>query len=230
MFFEFERIKRKSRKWLHSRLTFLRGGFHALGMMLTGRLTEFTEELKRRTETLKEIESELAGDQQARDTRVLFVLIGRALTIWATMEESLVCILSILLRTDLEKAGLILYSTINFNVWLSIIDELFAIDEQFKGLKPRWNKLAARLREVKDRRDSLAHHPVSKSNDQGTFSETLLKPPSMDIRRKSLKYKPMAIDDIFHFAVTIANISTDLTALAKEMMEQLRSSLEKSSE
>ena len=59
------------------------------------------------------------------DERVLFTFIGMSLTSWARMEEVMVVLVRLLLRTDRARAGLIMYSIINFNVWLTLIDDLF---------------------------------------------------------------------------------------------------------
>ena len=54
--------------------------------------------------------------------------IGRALSFWARLEELLVVITSILLGTQFTKAGIIMYSIVNFHVRLNIINELFALE------------------------------------------------------------------------------------------------------
>ncbi len=162
------------------------------------------------------------------DNNVLYLVVGSALTSWAAMEEAMVMILAYLLRTGSDKAGLILYSTINFNVWISIIDELFAIDDVYSIMKPRWNKLAERLRRLKDDRDRIAHHAVSKRNSNAsTFAEATLRPSNLDIRQKSLKYKPMANDDIIAFSSKVHALAQDLLRLAGMMGDELRSSPEK---
>ena len=68
---------------------------------------------------------ELAKQTKKNQEVVLYTSIGHALCHWAAMEDLLVTIASLLLRTrETNKVGIILYS-INFNVWLNIIDELF---------------------------------------------------------------------------------------------------------
>src|SRR5882757_11102239 len=52
----------------------------------------------------------------------LFTITGNALSSWARMEQKLVMIACCLLRTNkVEKAGVVMYSIINFSVWLSLI-------------------------------------------------------------------------------------------------------------
>jgi len=136
-----------------------------------------------------------------------------------------------LLRTKPEKAGLILYSTINFSVWINIIDELFAIDEIYLPIKPKWNNLAARMRRVKDDRDRIAHHGVQKPDiPSSTIGQTVLQSPEMDVRQKSLKSKPMSNHDVLDFVETVNHINRDLVNLANEMAEMRPASPEKSAE
>jgi hypothetical protein len=54
----------------------------------------------------------------ATDHHVFYRAAGQALTAWAQMEEKLVLLAAMLLMTRPIKAGLILYSAINFNTWL----------------------------------------------------------------------------------------------------------------
>jgi hypothetical protein len=51
-----------------------------------------------------------------------------------------------------------MYSIINFNVWLSIIDELLLLDTRYSKTKSKWNGISSKLRGLKDTRDRLAHH------------------------------------------------------------------------
>jgi hypothetical protein len=83
------------------------------------------------------------------EENVMFVTIGLALTTWARMEEALVRIVQILLSAPGPKVGLIMYSIINFNAWLTIIDELYALEPRLAAFKPRWNKVARRIRKSK---------------------------------------------------------------------------------
>ena len=64
-------------------------------------------------------------DPEAR--RGLYTRVGQAISFWASMETRLVTIAALLLGTSEQKAGLLMYSIMNFNVWLIIIDELFSM-------------------------------------------------------------------------------------------------------
>jgi len=85
--------------------------------------------------------------------------IGKCITGWAKTESFLVSIAAMLLGTDLEKAGLVLYSINNFHTWLSIIEELFDLDPQFSPLRSDWIKISNRLKKHNDLRVSLALAP-----------------------------------------------------------------------
>ena len=77
-----------------------------------------------------------------------------------------------LLDTPSEKAGLVLYSINNVHTWLSIIEELFAIDTKFTALRPEWIAIATRLRKLNDTRVSLAHHALGPGKGFEQFVET----------------------------------------------------------
>ena len=73
-------------------------------------------------------------DSIARElTEDTYAIIGKSITAWSTTESILVTIATMLLDTRPEKAGLVLYSINNFHTWLSIIEELFAIDHEVHG-------------------------------------------------------------------------------------------------
>ena len=45
----------------------------------------------------------------ATSDQALFTQVGKALSCWAALEEMLVCIASLLLTTDIKKAGVVMY-------------------------------------------------------------------------------------------------------------------------
>jgi hypothetical protein len=101
---------------------------------------------------------------QGNNWALLNYATGHAITGWALMEEKLVLIASMLLKTTPEKAGLVFFSIINFQSWITIITELWELDQEFTPLQRRWNKLSERLRSEKDNRDRLAHHYIMSEN------------------------------------------------------------------
>jgi hypothetical protein len=85
--------------------------------------------------------------------------VGLALSQWAGMEELLIGITGLLLRTsEFWKVGTIMYSIASFPVWLGIIDDLFLLEPRYITLKPRWNKLNNRLRGL--RRQGIDWHII----------------------------------------------------------------------
>ncbi len=62
----------------------------------------------------------------------IFVAIGQGISIWALMEGNLVHVFAMLMGSSVEKSGLVLYSIINFNVWLTLITDLFAVHPELK--------------------------------------------------------------------------------------------------
>jgi hypothetical protein len=93
-------------------------------------------------------------------TESMYQAIGRSITHWSQMEGTLVHIASWLLDARSKKVGLVLYSINNFHTWLSIIDELFAMDSTFSPFRADWIRIAERLRKLNDVRVRLAHHAL----------------------------------------------------------------------
>jgi hypothetical protein len=181
-----------------------------------------------------------AHDQEAGEKwrllhrQALFTSVGQALSHWAGMEGVLVAIVSLLLRThEANKVGIVLYSIINFNAWLSIIGELFSQEPLYISLKPKWNKISERLRGLKDTRDRLAHHTVYDGSQSTTISgDTSLRPAQFDIRQKSQKYQPLDFDQVLKFSDSVGKVQDDLTTLLNAMTALLthETSQKKSSE
>jgi hypothetical protein len=117
----------------------------------------------------------------------LFTSVGKALSAWAGLEQCLVSATAGLLFTTEKKAGIVMYSIVNFGAWLGIVGELFVEDELFAHLKPKWDKLSSRLRALKDMRDRIAHHSVFSANTPAAIAKfTALKPSPFDSRSSSL--------------------------------------------
>ena len=181
-----------------------------------------------------------AHDEEASEkwrslhTQALFMSVGQALSQWAGMEELLIAIASLLLRTyEVNKVGTIMYSIISFPVWLAIIGELFSQEPLYSTLKPKWNKINDRLKGLKDIRDQLAHHTIYYGERVSTItSDTGLRPGRFDTRQKSQKYQPLDYDQISKFMDSMGKITNDLRGLLTDMTELLQSdtSQRKSSE
>jgi hypothetical protein len=139
-----------------------------------------------------------------------YAVIGKCISTWAKSEGVLVYIAAMLLDTPREKAGLVFYSINNFHTWLSIIDELFALDPQYSPLRPDWIEISKRLTKLNDTRVRLAHHTLGPGIDFEQFVASgggdpsaifpTLKPGKLDSRTKSKKHTPLGMEGLTTFA------------------------------
>jgi len=137
--------------------------------MLPQFLAEIPQGLRGMESRLGEMRTELDElnvSIKSTDRKMLYAAVGQALSAWGKMEEHLVAIAALLLRASTEKSGLILYSIINFNVWLTLIGDLYEMDGALSPFQKRWNRISQRIREIKDKRDQLAHHSVQMGADR----------------------------------------------------------------
>ena len=119
---------------------------------------------------------------------------------------------------EATKIGIIMYSIVNFNAWLGIIDELFPQEALYFPLKPKWNKINENLKRLNDTRNRLAHHSIYHgANASALAGDTSLRPGRFDARKKTQKYQPMDVDQILKFADSVAGVQEDLTALLNAM-------------
>ncbi len=176
------------------------------------------EEMKQYSAAINGIFGAIEENQYA----LLHYATGRAITGWALMEERLVLIAALLLKTTHQKAGLVFYSIINFQVWITIITELFALEPDFAPFRHRWNKVFERLRTEKDNRDRLAHHyAMPKTVKDNPLGVPVKKAPRMDMRLKSQKAAPMTAEQIEDFRKRIDAIGDDLGKLLEDMTTHL---------
>jgi hypothetical protein len=147
---------------------------------------------------------EINSSFTAPKREALFGTVGKALSAWSKMEEYLVVIVAHLLRVRGPKAGLIMYSILNFSVWLSLIHDLMEMDEIYAPLLPKWNKFGERIRRIKDQRDQLAHHSVSMKDKTGVRSSRL------DIRQKTKRQRPLDLEEANDFILTVLTITEGL--------------------
>lgn len=195
---------------VHSRLTNLRDTLS--GIVAT--IKDSDAHMHEIQEKHREIQRGLAETNQ----KVVFGTVGLAISAWAKMEEILVVMVAMLLRVPNEKAGLMMYSIINFNSWIDIINGLFDVDDQLRPLKRRWTKISEKIRAIKDQRDQIAHHP---------FEATVIaiKGSPLDIRNKTKKQQPLNANEISHFSNTVSAIANELVDLVKSMHDALHPSL-----
>jgi hypothetical protein len=197
------------------------------------RLMDEEEQIRKELEEFKVDIGRTAAEMTAKT----YETIGRSITDWSQMEGFLVHIVSWLLDSQTKKVGLVLYSINNFHTWLSIIDELFAMDPNFSPLRSDWTKIAGRLRKLNDVRVRLAHHALEKGSalenlenvtleniDLETFENDFdvakvfptLKPHENDTR---IKWKKAAIslDEIVSFQEELIDAIETMTALMGRM-------------
>ena len=159
----------------------------------------------------------ISEEDEQSYTRLFHAAVGGALTRWAIMETRLIFIASLLLKTNPQKVGLIFYSIINFQVWITVITELFPMAPEFEAFNRRWNKIFERLRAEKDYRDRLAHNII-------VMSEPVSQPSPLDFRSKSQAFKPLTLEEVMTFRERVGAITDDLNALVDEMMARLANS------
>jgi hypothetical protein len=135
------------------------------------RLMDEEEQIRKELEEFKVDVGRTAEEMTAKTYEV----IGRSITTWSQMEGFLVDIVSWLLDSETKKVGLVLYSINNFHTWLSIIDELFAMDPNFSPLRSDWTKIAGRLRKLNDVRVRLAHHALEPGSIAGNLENVTLE-------------------------------------------------------
>jgi hypothetical protein len=166
-------------------------------------------------------DQEIGEKWKSAHRQALFTSVGLALSQWAGMEDSLVAIATLLLRShEANKVGIILYSIINPKTWLEIIGALFSQEPLYISLKPRWNKISERIMKLNDTRVRLAHHSIYYGNKATTIAgDTSLKPGRFDVRPKSQKHRtePLDYDQISEFTDSVEEIIKDLTALLNSM-------------
>jgi hypothetical protein len=204
------------RRAIRNRLAFLQGMWVVISRLPQGvrGLQSAAEELERRAH-------EGLESTKIEEEDLLFQMVGQALTTWAHMEETLVLTLALLLRMNGKRAGVLLYSIVNFNTWLSIIHDQFELDPDLNSFQKRWNKISERIKKVKDRRDKIAHHAVG-------IKAPALTPSELDVRPKSLLQQPMNVRDALELSKAVNAITKDIGALVSDMHAALRALNEKS--
>ncbi len=159
--------------------------------------------------------------QTFKDTQALYMAIGHGISEWSKVEERLIRIAAKLLKTNVSKAGLVMYSIINFYVWLAIIDDLFDLDGTFFKAFDQWRQVLSDLKKENDVRVRLAHNtihidvlPLLKRSGPIT---TTLKPSRLDRRSKTTKHAPLTAKEIWDFADRLKNLCKQLDEVLKTM-------------
>jgi hypothetical protein len=160
-------------------------------------------------------EEEKKAKEDASDS--FFEMVGRSISAWTSTEGGLVALTGLLLGVNFQKAGLILYSIPSFYTWLSIIDDLFALEEKrFGTFKPEWGQIAERLKKLNEIRVRLAHHTSPREEEIEGFP--VLRPHRYDMRSRSKKYAPLSFEEILDFFESAGAIMDRIIALLEEMV------------
>ena len=145
----------------------------------------------------------------------------------ARMEERLVQMAARLLRSSERKAGLVLYSIINFYVWIDIIDQLFVLDGTYKNAQAKWKTLLSMLKKENDIRVRLAHHALDldiEVDHEKHSMQAYLRPGKFDTRTKAKTLKPIETQEIIEFAGRVSDLHDQLILVLEQMKKpkQLR--------
>jgi len=190
-------------------VNFVRGGLSAIANFPRG-----LERMKLQAEDMITRMDDVQRALTETETDILFASVGKALSVWATMEEGLVLMVACLLRVRPKKAGIIMYSIHNFGTWLSVIHDLFDADEKLGHFQKRFGKITERIKRIKDTRDRLAHHSVSHPAAE-------LGPSMFDARSKSKKQLPLSGREVIEFMQTTFAIAKDVNAMVRVMDDAL---------
>jgi hypothetical protein len=135
----------------------------------------------------------------------LYITVGQGISNWARMERKIIHVVAYIMDCNVDKAGIVFYSIINFNVWLTIIEDLLSLDPHLGSSKTAWTKITSRLRELNKTRARLAHHTVWHSRH-----EVGLLPALEDHRRESKKHLPLQASEIIAFTKATTQLGTEL--------------------
>src|SRR3981081_4388027 len=141
--------------------------------------------------------------------------IRQGISLWSSMETTIVEIAAHLLGTTEHKTGLVFYSIMNFYTWLSIIEEIFALEPKFEPLRGDWGQISDKLRGLNYIRVRLAHHTAFDGSDYR--DAPTLKPGKYDARKKSKKHSPLTNAEIVAYINETLHTGRELYALRDKM-------------
>jgi hypothetical protein len=154
--------------------------------------------------------------EEWNEKHTLYLLIGQGISIWTSNEHILASIFAQLLGAPEQKAGLVLYSINNFYAWLTLIDELIAIDDHFTSIKDEWGGLSSKLKPLNDIRLRLAHHTSFNFDD--SEKTVALRPSPLDARSKTRKSTPLTWPEINTFCDDASELQTPLHDLRMKII------------
>ncbi len=153
-----------------------------------------------------------------------YAAVGKGISNWSKMEERLVSVVAKLLKTSDAKAGLVMYSIMNFHTWIQIIDDLFALDGTYPKSQKIWRGMMEQLKAENDLRVRLAHHAI--------FHDALpmvlgvggmqfrLQAARLDTRTKTKKHKPLVTAEIEEFGERVNKLHVRLRILLLRMKKR----------
>jgi hypothetical protein len=150
-------------------------------------------------------------EEQMKDRILFYSTVGQGISNWARMEGQLIHFAADLLDTNVEKAGVVFYSIINFYVWLSIIDDLLLLDKQLTNVKKLWTPISSRLKALNDTRVRLAHHTAWHTDH--SLTAMALRPAKEDRRSRSKGYSNLMAPEIIKFTQVTTELVHELTDL-----------------
>jgi hypothetical protein len=144
----------------------------------------------------------------------LYMAIGHGISEWSKIEERLVYITAKLLGTKIRKAGLVMYSIMNFHVWINLIDDLFKTEQIYPQAHERWRKAFKPLKRANDTRVRLAHNALVLDvlpllEKSGPIKATL-RPSRLDQRPKTKGHVPLTAAEIWSFADVVKELCSEL--------------------
>jgi hypothetical protein len=150
--------------------------------------------------------------------------VGQGISHWSRMEGCLIQIASKLLRAPENKVGLVMYSIININIWLQIIDDMFVLDRTYPKSLRTWRRISEVIRSQNAVRVRLAHHSISQEeiNVEGELTgfQAYLRPGQFDTRVQSQKFKPLTVLEIIDFILKVNDIHDNLISLLALMRKR----------
>ena len=136
--------------------------------------------------------------------------IGRAISLWGSMETLLVIIGTFLLGTTPKKAGIVFYNILSFPAWLTIISELFQnTPSEYKEAAELWDKISAKLNKLNSEgRTRLAHQKLDEE-------KLTINPASLNYTKKAnaQRAKPFSDKELSKFSKDVCNIIGSLDPL-----------------
>jgi hypothetical protein len=163
------------------------------------------------------------SDARSAEELRFYAAVGKGISNWSKMEERLVGVVGRLLRTTEPKAGLVMYSIINFYTWIQIIDDLFAIDGTYPKSLKLWRGMKEQLKAENDVRVRLAHHAMFEdglAQALGVTAQFRLQAARLDTRTKTRGHKPLSTTEIEDFSERVAKLHVRVRVLLLRMKKR----------